>query len=90
MLLTLGEFTILDDGHLNSHTRLKLAHFVFLSLHYVPFIISLFILISDSRNTVFQPYGHQIILQTQIVLLYFRKKVVCFISKKTFDAHHIK
>ena len=76
-ILTLLLVYLLDDWHLNSYVLLNLAQLVFLSLRYVP-LMTTFILISF---IVFQ-YGHQIILQTWIVLLYFRKKWFVLLPKK--------
>ena len=76
-ILTLLLVYLLDDWHLNRYVLLNLAQLVFLSLRYVP-LMTTFILISF---IVFQ-YGHQIIPQTWIVLLYFRKKWFVLLPKK--------
>ena len=83
MPLTLGEFPILDDGHLNRHVWLKLAQFVLLSLWYVPFIISLFLLMSVVYCVPVWASTYPTNLNRIIIL----QKVVRFISKKTFDSH---
>ena len=68
------------------HVWLKLAKFVFQLLRYVPFIISLFILISVVYCVSGVWASNYPTNGNYIVIL--QKKIVRFISKNPFDAHH--
>ena len=78
MLLTLGQFTILDDGHLNSHSSICLPVTSLRNPHHRFVYPYLVYCVSVRASTYLTNLNRFVILQ---------KKVVRFISKKPFDVH---